>query len=589
MSRHVLSTLLALAVVVALVGVALPASAATTDVAIRSVTASTDQPAPGESFTLAVEVANLQSSTGPVDVTDVYVRTAGTATEHARIEDVGTVAAGSSLTVPLTMHLDRLGGKRLTVTAVLEDGDGNVTRVSYPVYVEVREPDEAVLSVAALDPVAGQETTANVTVGNGDSATLSNVQLELGGDATVADPERVSASLPAGSQATFGYRVTFPDAGRQTLAATLTYTTSEGYTRTIERTTTVTVDPATVDAEVTASVDAGNGSAAIRASLTAFGNVELRDGQIRAVVANETVARALVPDVAPKSTRTVTLDASDVPPGTVRVVAAFTAAGERRTAETSLRYSPAPSSAIRLTGVEISRLGSRLTVNGSATNVGSSPAESVLLSVADTPSVRPDAPDGEAFVGGVGPSASVPFALTANASGDVATIPVVVEYTVDGERLSEVVQLDARAASASSVSITLTGIAVTRSDGVLTLNGDAANVGTAAADSLLLSVVPSPDVRPVNPKKEYFVGTVDASEFATFELTANATGTVSEIPVQVAYTVDGTRLTEVVRVDVSDPGTAAEQSGGGFPLLPVGLALIAGLVVGAAVYRWRRA
>ncbi|MEA5410120.1 hypothetical protein VB773_22770 [Haloarculaceae archaeon H-GB2-1] len=71
-----------------------PARAAQTHVAIQSVNASVSDPAPGEQFTLTITVANLQSSSGPVEVTDVYVRRAGSTEEFARIDDVGTVAPG---------------------------------------------------------------------------------------------------------------------------------------------------------------------------------------------------------------------------------------------------------------------------------------------------------------------------------------------------------------------------------------------------------------------------------------------------------------------------------------------------------------
>jgi hypothetical protein len=590
MSRQITSILSVLVVVSLLGGGAMTASAAQTDVAIRSVNVSVDQPAPGEAFTLTTTVANLQTSSGPVDVQAVYVRRAGSTREFARIENVGSIPVDGTLSIPLTMKINNPGEKRLTVKVVVEGPDGNFTRVEYPLFVDVQEPDEAVLSFADLDTVAGQERGINITVANGDDGALSNVVLELDGDATVENRERVTASLQPGSQTTHTFQVTFPDPGQQTLNAMLTYKTSRGNTRTVQRDVTVDVERAVVDTDLRASVVVDNGSSAIDVSLTEYGNVELREGQLRAVANGETVERALIPDVAAESTRTVTLDSRSIPAGNVTIVVAYTAAGERRTANTTVRYSPAPSAAVSLIGVETSKRGDILTLSGNVTNVGTAAATSVQVSVTETGSVRPVSPAREHFVGRLDASGSATFELTANASADIGEVPVEIQYTVDGERLTESVPIDVSDATAPSAAISLTGVDFSARDGVLTVSGDAANVGTKAARSVLVSVVETADVTPVAPRKEYFVGAVSASEFATFELTANVSETVDAMPVEIQYTVDGVRLTEVVRVDVDSAAarSGADQSGGQTPLIGVGFALIVVLVIVGGVYRWRR-
>ncbi|MUV59650.1 hypothetical protein, partial [Halobacterium sp. CBA1126] len=425
-------------------------SAAQTDVAVQSVETSVDQPAPGEPFTLTTTVANLQSSSGSVDVTDVYVRKAGSTTEYGRIENVGAIAAGQTLDVPLTVSIGSPGERRLTVHVVVRDDDGDYQRINYPLYVDVEEPDEAVVSFSTPDLVAGQESTVNASVSNGDEGVLSNVRLELAGDASVDNAERVSASIPSGSQVTHEYRVTFPEAGERTLAATLTYKTSEGVTRTVDRNVTVDVAETNVDAALTATPTSVNGTAAIEASLTEYGNVELRDVEVRAFSGGEVVARALGEDVPAEGTRTVTLDGDRIPAGEVRIEAAYTAAGERRTAERTLRYSPRAVSEISLTGVEFTRDGSTVGVSGDAANLGSADVGSVLVSVGDAEGVSAIPPNGEYFVGSVQSSEFATFEVSAAVDEGVERVPLNVSYSVNGERLSRVATVDLSQPSAGA-------------------------------------------------------------------------------------------------------------------------------------------
>jgi len=423
-------------------GVAIPAAAANTDVAIESVDLSVDQPAPGESFTLTTTIANLESSNGSVEVTDVYVREAGSSSDLARIEDVGSIGPGDTQSIPLTMSIDEPGEKKLVVKAVVRDADGDYTSVSYPLYVDVQEPDEAVVSFAGLDSVAGEESQVDVTVSNGDDGPLSNVRLELTGAADVENPERVSASIQPGTQTTHTFAATFDEAGNRPLTATLTYKTDEGVTRTVTRNVTADVEPANLDPQLTAKATTANGSSVVRATLSEFGNVELRDVQLRAVVDGETVTRTRLADVPAGESRIATLDGDAIPPGEVTVIAEYTAAGETATSETTLSYTPAPNTGVTVTGVDASRSGGVVTISGDAANVGSLDATSVVMSVVAADGVTPVNPNKEYFVGTVDSSEFATFQLTANVSASVTAVPVRIEYTVDGERLSRVVELD---------------------------------------------------------------------------------------------------------------------------------------------------
>jgi hypothetical protein len=435
-----------LVIVLLVSSISIGAAAATTHVAIESVTTSVDTPAPEEPFTTTITVANRQTSSGPVELTDLFIRSQGDGiTEHVRAEDLGTISVGGQLSVPLTVEFAEPGEKRLTVSAVVKDADGNYSRYNYPLFVTVEEPDEAIVSVADLEPVAGEESSFNVTVSNGETNPLSNVRLDIAGDGRVTNPERVTASLQAGTQTTHRVEITFPESGEQDLTIRLSYTTSSGNTRTVQRTITTDVAAAEIDPELTATPAAVDGAPVIRATLTEYGNVELQNVQLQARVDGEVVARTMMSDVPAENARTVTFDGSRIPAGDVTIVAAFTAAGEQRTVRQTIQYAPTETSNVVLTGVDLTVENGILSVSGDAANTGSADVQSVLVSVVETDDVQPVVPNKEYFVGTVGSSEFATFELTANVSKDVTTLPVQITYSVNGERVSHITNIDTSA------------------------------------------------------------------------------------------------------------------------------------------------
>ncbi|MEF8840923.1 MAG: hypothetical protein V5A62_04765 [Haloarculaceae archaeon] len=85
---------------------------------VTNVTVSTEQPAPGQLTEVRTTVRNAGNRSGVVEITDVYVRPKGGSGDRARAEDIGTVAGGQSLTVPLTLTFDDPGVKDLRVHVV---------------------------------------------------------------------------------------------------------------------------------------------------------------------------------------------------------------------------------------------------------------------------------------------------------------------------------------------------------------------------------------------------------------------------------------------------------------------------------------
>jgi hypothetical protein len=157
--------------------------------------------------------------------------------------------------------------------------------------------------------------------------------------------------------------------------------------------------------------------------------------------------------------------------------------------------------------------------------------------------------------------------------------------------------------------VRLTAIEVSRTGSGVMIEGDAANLGGTDADSVLVQINDTADVQPVSPSGEYFVGGVEASEFATFELTAQTQSNASSVPVAITYIVDNERVTTTQEVELTattmsaGPSTAsgdsvasgggppAAHSGGGSSGLPLrllagGVGVLTILLAGVA-YRWR--
>ncbi|WP_048075322.1 hypothetical protein [Haloquadratum walsbyi] len=158
--------------------------------------------------------------------------------------------------------------------------------------------------------------------------------------------------------------------------------------------------------------------------------------------------------------------------------------------------------------------------------------------------------------------------------------------------------------------IRLTSVETTQTSTTVTVTGDAANLGRTNADGVLLSVADTDSTTPVSPSGEYFVGEVESSEFATFELTASVQPGVEAVPVNVGYVVEGDRVQQTQQIPLSsgrintsveaqDAAAVAQSSSderdnrtnsGGLlsslPLLPIG-AVVVMLVTALGAYRWR--
>jgi hypothetical protein len=197
----------------------------------------------------------------------------------------------------------------------------------------------------------------------------------------------------------------------------------------------------------------------------------------------------------------------------------------------------------------------------------------------------------QTIVGAVPPSSTKRVRLNATLSEPRADVVVTANYESGSVQRSVETTRTLRATPAA---IELTGLDVSREDGVLQITGSTSNVGTTTARSVVVRVLPGENVEPAAPSRDFFVGEVPGSDFSSFDLTARAGENVSEIPLQVSYLVDGERIRQTfsVPVDSGLSGQPDQQTGGGpgAGLLAVlGLGAVAVLVVaGLLVRRYRR-
>jgi hypothetical protein len=187
-----------------------------------------------------------------------------------------------------------------------------------------------------------------------------------------------------------------------------------------------------------------------------------------------------------------------------------------------------------------------------------------------------------------GESASVVVDLSTVDRSGAVTFDVA--YETAGRNGSASTAYDYRPATGA---VRVTGLGMTYDDdGRLRVTGNAGNVGTAEVTGVVVSVGESAFVAPSYPQRSYFVGTVDGSEFAPFELTAQVdTANVTAVPVTVSYRVDGVGYNRTVSVPYDDSLTPPEEGeGGGLSLGATTIAVVGTLVFlgGTAVYVVRR-
>jgi hypothetical protein len=170
---------------------------------------------------------------------------------------------------------------------------------------------------------------------------------------------------------------------------------------------------------------------------------------------------------------------------------------------------------------------------------------------------------------------------------DAGTYPVnlTLSYTDDGVERTVSRTYEAHFETpANPGELVLTDVQATQRGNTLEISATAGNVGSGTVEGVVVSVSNSSRVE----RSNYFVGSVEESDFSSFTLTSDVEGNVSSVPVTVTYSVGGVERSFTTAVDVDRRVVrpqAPQESG--LPLLPIG-GVLAVLLVGTVVFLWRR-
>ncbi|MFC6755982.1 hypothetical protein ACFQER_03740 [Halomicroarcula sp. GCM10025894] len=225
---------------------------------------------------------------------------------------------------------------------------------------------------------------------------------------------------------------------------------------------------------------------------------------------------------------------------------------------------------------------SRDRVDVTVTNFGNTPVDEVVLTAEDSEGTRLGSVGRFALADTLAPGRETTVTVDLSRVQSTDGVRFVASYEAPEGRNETALRYDYRAQRGEA---RLTGLDVSVAEGGrVTVDGNLANVGDGEVTSAVVAVQPAEGVQPAYPRRDYFVGTVDASSFAPFELTAQAdVENATQVPIQVTYAVDGEQVTRNATV----PLPPAESGAGGGPVSPrMALAVLLGLAAaaGATVY-----
>jgi PKD repeat protein len=211
------------------------------------------------------------------------------------------------------------------------------------------------------------------------------------------------------------------------------------------------------------------------------------------------------------------------------------------------------------------------------TNFGNAPVEDLIVVPRAGDRTLP-----RRFVGTLAPGESA--TVTVSLDGvDAATVEAVARYAVADRNGSAVGSFDYRP-QRGELRVTDVDLSFA-DDGRLVVSGNAGNVGDGEVSGVVVSLGSNEHVSPAYPQRDYFVGTVEGSEFAPFELTAEVdAANATRIPVSLTYRTAGETVTENVTLPYDRSLAPESRRGGSASVLPFGLVgAAAGTTVGLAL------
>lgn len=197
----------------------------------------------------------------------------------------------------------------------------------------------------------------------------------------------------------------------------------------------------------------------------------------------------------------------------------------------------------------------------------------------------------EVFVGNIPAGNKSTVVITLNtmaSSGGMKNISFTASFfNGDNYHVSENEEAEINVVGQSS--LIFTSIEVTKIGNRYSLVGDINNFGTTDAKNVLVSVVESEDIKPLQPYANYFVGTLEADDFSSFELSARILSSdVKEIPILIEFRdTDNVYSSVTGYIDLE----SASAAPGGEQETPIWIwgfiAIITIAVAGVIVYTWK--
>jgi hypothetical protein len=190
------------------------------------------------------------------------------------------------------------------------------------------------------------------------------------------------------------------------------------------------------------------------------------------------------------------------------------------------------------------------------------------------------------FIGNLNPDQSqrVAFNITPEKPTD---LDIVVEYKngVNDHADSLVLPVNF-GESKTEANPVLTNLVVEYETGHYILTGDVYNAGLEVANSVVLTT--RGEAVPIDPYRNYVVGSLEPDDFSSFELTFMADN-VTEVPLAIEYRdIDGNPYEKVSMVSIPPRSTKNEQ-GTGIALPIIGIIVISAAVIGGAIwYSWKK-
>ncbi len=139
-------------------------------------------------------------------------------------------------------------------------------------------------------------------------------------------------------------------------------------------------------------------------------------------------------------------------------------------------------------------------------------------------------------------------------------------------------------------SLIFTNIEVTNFGNTYTVTGDINNFGTTDAKNVLITVVQSDDIQPMQPYANYFVGTLEADDFSSFELSARVlSDQINSIPITIEFRdTDNVYSSITSKLDI-DNNIVSKETDTQTPLWVLAVTGLAALLVaGIIFYSWRK-